>query len=129
MLKIIRLLKSSMGTLLVVVALLALQAYCDLSLPAYTSNIVDVGITSGGIEDTVPVAIRENQMNLLLSLMDTEEQSAVLNSYELVNKDDTSNAAYDDYLKDYPTLANENIYILNDKTGDLDSVRAILTKN
>lgn len=129
MLKILRLLKSSMGTLLVVIALLALQAYCDLSLPSYTSDIVDVGITSGGIEDTVPVAIRESQMNLLLGLMNTEEQSAVLDSYELVNKDDTSNAKYEDYLKEYKALANENIYVLNEDAGDLDSVRSILTKN
>lgn len=129
MLKILRLLKSSMGTLLVVIALLALQAYCDLSLPSYTSNIVDIGITSGGIEDTVPVAIRESQMNLLLGLMNAEEQSVVLDSYELVNKGDTSNAKYEAYLKKYKALANENIYVRNEDSENLDLARTIMTKN
>lgn len=129
MLKILRLLKSSMGTLLVVIALLALQAYCDLSLPSYTSNIVDIGITSGGIEDALPKAMRESQMNLLLGLMNTEEQSSVLNSYELVTKEGTSIANYDEYLKDYPALANENIYVLDEESKELDTVRTVLTKN
>ncbi len=43
--------------MLVIIAVLILQAYCDLSLPAYTSDIVNVGIQQGGIEDKVPVAV------------------------------------------------------------------------
>lgn len=128
MLKILKLLKSSIGTLLVVIALLALQAYCDLSLPTYTSNIVDVGIQGGGIKSALPMAIRESQMNLLLGLMNINEQSAVLNSYELISKEDTTTVKYDTNLKDYPTLANENIYILKEDAVDTDTITSIFTK-
>ena len=40
--------------MIAIVLILVVQAYCDLSLPAYTSDIVNVGIQQGGIEDDVP---------------------------------------------------------------------------
>ena len=54
---------------LVVFALLAVQAYCDLSLPDYTSKIVDVGIQQGGIESTVPDSVRDTTLQALELLM------------------------------------------------------------
>ncbi len=54
---------------LVVFALLAVQAYCDLSLPDYTSKIVDVGIQQGGIESTVPDTVRDTTLQALELLM------------------------------------------------------------
>ncbi len=61
---------------LVVFALLAVQAYCDLSLPDYTSKIVDVGIQQGGIESTVPESVRDTTLHALKLLM-TEEDAAL----------------------------------------------------
>ena len=61
---------------LVVFALLAVQAYCDLSLPDYTSKIVDVGIQQGGIESTVPESVRDTTLHALELLM-TEEDAAL----------------------------------------------------
>lgn len=61
---------------LVVFALLAVQAYCDLSLPDYTSKIVDVGIQQGGIESTVPESVRDTTLQALKLLM-TEEDAAL----------------------------------------------------
>lgn len=61
---------------LVVFALLAVQAYCDLSLPDYTSKIVDVGIQQGGIESTVPESVRDTTLQALELLM--TEEDAVL---------------------------------------------------
>ena len=61
---------------LVVFALLAVQAYCDLSLPDYTSKIVDVGIQQGGIESTVPESVRDTTLHALELLM--TEEDAVL---------------------------------------------------
>lgn len=52
--------------LLAIVAILIVQAYCDLSLPAYTSDIVNVGIQQGGVEDQIPDAISEEDMETLL---------------------------------------------------------------
>lgn len=48
MLKLVKYLKSSIGPILLVVALLVVQAMCDLALPEYTSRIVNVGIQQGG---------------------------------------------------------------------------------
>ena len=52
--------------LLAIVAILIVQAYCDLSLPAYTSDIVNVGIQQGGVEDHIPDAISAEDMETLL---------------------------------------------------------------
>ena len=52
-------LKKSAGYVVLIIALLFLQAYCDLSLPDYSSKIVNVGIQQSGIEDSVPEKIRK----------------------------------------------------------------------
>ena len=60
--------------LLAIVAILIVQAYCDLSLPAYTSDIVNVGIQQGGVEDHIPDAISAEDMETLL-LFTSEKDS------------------------------------------------------
>jgi ATP-binding cassette subfamily B protein len=126
MLKLAKLLKKSIFPLLIVVALLALQAFCDLSLPTYTSDIVDVGIQQGGIESPIPDAIREKQLKSLLFMMDVEEQGIVLDSYTLLSKEALSSEDYQVYLQKYPILSTENIFILDikdiDKTNQLSEV-------
>lgn len=113
MLKIIRLLSSSKRLLIIVFMLLALQAYCDLSLPSYTSDIVDIGIQQGGIDSVVPTVIRESQMTNLQYFMDDQSIDEVNNSYKLITKDDLSEADYKDYLEKYPAIADESVYELN----------------
>ena len=54
MIKLMKYLKKSAGYIVLIIALLFLQAYCDLSLPDYTSKIINVGIQQKGIEDSVP---------------------------------------------------------------------------
>lgn len=115
MFKLLKLLRSSWAIMLVVIALLGLQAYCDLSLPTYTSKIVDVGIQGGGIENAAPEAMLESHMKVYLYFLDENGQKEVLDSYTLVTKDSVSDTEYKDYLKKYPELSNENIYVLNDK--------------
>ena len=57
---------------LAVALLLVVQAQCDLSLPGYTSRIVDVGITQGGVESPAPEVVRAETLNALLKLMDAD---------------------------------------------------------
>ena len=59
MLKLFRYLKKAYVPVICIVILLVIQATCDLSLPTYTSKIVNVGIQQGGIEDAVPDVMRE----------------------------------------------------------------------
>ena len=75
-------LKAHIKEVLLIVLLLMAQAYCDLTLPAYTSDIVDVGIQQGGIENAVPVKLRAGTMDTLTALMTPDEAALVNASYE-----------------------------------------------
>ena len=76
MTKIFKQLGRHWAACLAVVALLVVQAYCDLSLPDYTSKIVDTGIQQGGIESPVPDTIRDTTLQALELLM-TEDDAAL----------------------------------------------------
>ena len=76
MTKIFKQLGRHWAACLAVVALLIVQAYCDLSLPDYTSKIVDTGIQQGGIESPVPDTIRDTTLQALELLM-TEDDAAL----------------------------------------------------
>ena len=75
-------LKKSAGYVVLIIALLFLQAYCDLSLPDYTSKIVNVGIQQSGIEDSVPEKIRKTSMDNLKLFMDEEDKETIESYYE-----------------------------------------------
>ncbi len=86
MLKLFKYLKKSWGLLLVIIAFLALQAICDLALPSYTADIIDVGITQGGIADAVPQSIGEERLEELKQYMTAQEYNdQVLPAYSLNN--------------------------------------------
>ncbi len=74
MTKLAKYLKSSVGYVVLIILLLFLQAYCDLSLPSYTSRIVNVGIQQGGIKDGVPNEMRNETMEQLKAVMSEEER-------------------------------------------------------
>ncbi len=80
--KIIKYLKRSAGYIFCIMVLLFLQAYCDLSLPTYTSDIVNVGIQQKGILDGVPEEIRVSSMEDLELFLDEESREDVRSGYE-----------------------------------------------
>ena len=82
MLKLAKYLKKSAGFIVIIIALLFLQAYCDLSLPSYTSDIINVGIQQGGIEDAVPNQIRDKSLKQLFLFMTKEEQQTIQEQYQ-----------------------------------------------
>ena len=83
MLKLIRYLKQVKWQVLAIVLLLVVQAWCDLSLPQYTSDIVDVGIQQGGIEHAAPDQLRDETMEGLKLFMDEDDWSKVDYAYDL----------------------------------------------
>ena len=83
MIKLMKYLKKSAGYIVLIIGLLFLQAYCDLSLPDYTSKIINVGIQQGGIPDGVPEKLRESTMENLQIFMDDDTSKTVLDSYVL----------------------------------------------
>lgn len=78
MIKLMKYLKKSAASLVLIIGLLFLQAYCDLSLPDYTSKIINVGIQQQGIEDGVPEKIRVSTLEKLESFMDQEDVESLI---------------------------------------------------
>ncbi len=70
-------------SVLLIILLLIGQAYCDLALPSYTSDIVDVGIQQGGIENAVPERMREETFNQISLFLSDEEREEALQAYTL----------------------------------------------
>ena len=83
MLKMFHYMKERWYYVVMIIVLLFVQAYCDLSLPDYTSKIVNVGIQQKGIEDGVPDTIRKESMEHLLLFLDEEEKAEVKDAYTL----------------------------------------------
>lgn len=114
MLKIMKYLKKSAVSVVAIIILLLIQALCDISLPDYTSKIVNVGIQQGGIENAVPEVIKENELKRLLMFVDNDDKDAVEDAYTLVKSGDTSDEKYDEYVEKYPKLETENVYVLKE---------------
>ena len=111
MLKILKNLKKSWLSVVFIVVLLCLQAWTDLTLPDYTSKIVNTGIQAGGIEYVAPEVIRKSQMDNLLIFTDKDEE--ILSNYTLISKNNLSQEEYSKLQKDYPELENQDLYKLN----------------
>lgn len=126
MYKIAKYLKPFIGLILGALVLLFVQAMCDLSLPDYMSDIVNVGIQQGGIEKAVPKAVRKSEMDKLTIFMSESDKNNVLNDYTLVDK---SSSDYDKYVKDYPNLDKESIYVLKDiSSTEEDNINTVIGK-
>ncbi len=113
--EILKTLSKYKWSILLVIGLLIGQAYCDLALPTYTSNIVNVGIQQGGIENITPKAMREETYNGIKYYLAGEELEKFTSSYKLILKGN------ENYIKDYSALNNENIYLYVGKE-ELDDI-------
>ena len=114
MTKIFKYLKQSAGWVMVVLMLLGLQAYCDLSLPQYTSDIVDVGIQQGGISHAAPEVIRQTEMEKICLFLADRDKQTVEASYEMISKENLSEEEYERYVKQYPQLRTESLLVRKD---------------
>ena len=114
MLKLRRYTKPFLMSILIIVALLFGQAMCELAMPDYMSDIVNIGINAGGIEDGVPEAIRESEYQKLKVFMEEKEQKLFEKHYTLMTPASAKQEAKDDY----PALKKENVYLLQDIDAD-----------
>ena len=108
MLKVLKNLKESWLSVIAIVLLLIVQATGDLTLPDYTSKIVNIGIQSGGIENPAPEVIRKSEMDNLLIFTEDDEQ--ILNDYKEISKENLDEKEYEKLVKKYPALENETLY-------------------
>ena len=119
MIKLIKYLKNSMGAVMLIVGLLVVQAICDLSLPDYTSNIVNIGIQQNGIENAVPKIIREENLKKLILFMSDKDKQEVMKYYDLVDNAEINGIK-----------VNKKVYKLNTKDKKvIDKLDKILSKS
>lgn len=108
-------------SIIIVLALLMVQAWCDLSLPAYTSDIIDVGIINSGVEHVVPEAVTGEEYELATLFM-TEEESRQWEScyekdgeiYRLTAEEDTLDALDETFM--LPLLLNYQMSAMEEGT-------------
>lgn len=129
MVKLIKYLKGSVGAVVMIILLLVVQAFCDLSLPDYTSKIVNIGIQQAGVEDAVPNVIRKSELDRILLFVNKDDKEEVLDNYIYLDKQSLSESEFNDYEKDYPELKNEPLYKLNNiKSEERESLNKIFGK-
>ncbi len=127
MFKILMNLRKTMVSVIFIILLLCVQAWADLSLPDYTSKIVNVGIQQGGIENVAIEAIRQSQMELLLRF--TKEDREILNAYILLDKENLEQKEYEEYVTKYPKLAEEPLYVRKTLNNEQkEQIHSILAK-
>ena len=125
MIKLMKYLKKSAGYVALIIALLFLQAYCDLSLPDYTSKIVNIGIQQKGIEDGVPQKIRKTSMDALELFMSQEDISELETAYTedgelyvLKDIDKDTRSSLNEILGK-PMLILEGLTVENEASGEM----------
>ena len=127
MLKVLKNLKESWISVIAIILLLIVQATGDLTLPDYTSKIVNVGIQNGGIEDVAPDVIRKSTMDSLLIF--TEDDNKILSDYKEISKENLNEDEYNKLVKKYPALENETLYELNKISNtEKEELNSIMTK-
>jgi len=112
MTKLARFLKPFLGALAVAIVLLFVQAICDLNLPNLMSDIVNVGIQQGGVEDATPRAISKDGMTFVKSFTDDETTRLVDENFILVSGHDLDEKG-NPWSETYPAAANAEIYVLD----------------
>jgi len=125
MLKLFGYVKDKWHYFVLIVLLLLLQAYCDLSLPDYTSKIVNVGIQQKGVEDGVPDEIREDSMKKLFLFMDEEEQAEIEESYTLENGIYTLNEINTETKEELNSIFGIPMLVVSGLSSDSEEVTAI----
>lgn len=119
--KVFKPLKKMILYLILAILLLVIQAICELNLPSYTSNIINIGIGNKGIESTFPTVLREQEMSKILVNVNEEDEKKILNNYNLISLSSISKKEYLAYKNKYPIIDNENIYLYNNKV-DISNV-------
>ncbi len=117
MIKLAKYLKPFLAALILAIILLFGQALCDLNLPNYMSDIVNVGIQQNGVEHAAPDAISENGMQLMTAFMASDEKALVISNYTRVDAT-SSNADGKLYTSIYPKAADQ-IYVRNTVANDI----------
>lgn len=129
MLKIFKYMKKSAASIVLVFLLLVVQAICDLSLPDFTSDIVNVGIQQSGIKNAAPDVIRQSEYDKLSLFLGTADKETVDSHYRLLDRSQLSDKEVASLSKKYPVLAEEPLYQLDTKDKDIiEKLSSLMSK-
>lgn len=117
---LLKILKKSTLAIIAILVLLTIEAFGELALPDYTSDIINIGIQQKGIERVAPDIIRKSQLDMLSAFMNEDEKSAVMENYH------DSNA---DYSNEYGQIFRINNDLSKETYDNLDSIfgKAVFT--
>ena len=102
--------------IIAVIALLTVQALCDLELPSYTSDIINNGIQQGGIDRGLPEVLTVDMFDAIVRISD--EDPAIMASYDLYVTENLSSKELERLEESYPLITEENLYLLKDLTEE-----------
>ena len=126
MLKLFPYIKKYYLMILGAILLLFLQANVDLTLPDYLSRIVNIGIQQGGVDTTVPEAMRTSTYEDMQLFLTTEEIDTVANAYQILNPGDPT---YAETITKYPNVDGKSIYVLKTlDQGQIDTLSPIISR-
>ncbi len=109
MLRLLKYIKPYIHFVIASIILLFITANADLALPDYLSRIVNVGIQRNGIDSPLPQAIRAQQFEKMMLIFTPEEQAHIGSAYQKLET--TTDPTL---IKQYPALADEPLFILED---------------
>lgn len=101
-------------SLLIAIGLLFIQAFADLNLPNYMSDIVTIGIQQKGIQHASPDALSSDGYDFIYTLASTDQRTRLEQSYTRIDKPDA------DLIERYPYAQSNDIYLLNEALTDSD---------
>jgi len=126
MFKLMKFLKPFRWIIFTIFILLFIQAMSDLSLPNYLSRIVNIGIQQRGIKNAFPEAIRLSTMKKIELFINDADTALIERCYLLLDSPRLSKADYETYVKRYPILGHEPLFVLNtEDEGELERLEAV----
>lgn len=120
MFKLLKYLKPFTLLIIITVFLLFIQAMCNLALPDYMSNIVNVGVQQSGITDKVPAVISEDGMKLIIIYMNDKDKNEFKSCYDFYE------SYTGDLTKKFASAGEKPVYVLN--KGESEKATEIYTK-
>ncbi len=123
MLNLLKFLKPFSWGIFAIFILLFVQAMSDLALPNYLSRIVNIGIQQNGIRNAVPEVMRESEMKKIRRFIEEADRAFVDKCYIRLNREGLSGEDYEAYLKKYPLLSREPLFLLS--TGDKKEIQRL----
>lgn len=108
--------------------LLIVQAYCDLALPQYTSDIVDTGILTNGVESAVPDCIREEELKKIEAFVFDKDFDLLNKNFEKIAYEELSEKGQQSYKKKYPLITSESIFTWDGEKEDKSQLEPAFAK-